>query len=666
MMHHRWMRCGYPHAGSACACFRESANTGGPEFAHFGHAGKGSCRPAFGVGGSQTTRGEFADVRGAGGSREGPSARGSGTLVPAGTVLVASVVAMTAGWFVFVRKDSPQFANLRIQPLTSQTGWEGSPAISPDGKSVAFTWTERADTPPQIYVKQLNDSAPIRLTDSHSEGTIGSLVWSPDGKSIAFMRQHKGLSPIFVIASSGGNEKKILDSTSPYVSARIDWSPDATELAFSDMLPESERLAIYLFNLRTGKQRRLTSPPPEATGGDWNPRFSPDGRTIAFKRVSGFWADDMYTVPVAGGEPRRVTWDGRGIWGHAWTPDGKGLILSCQRGTTIFGLWRFPLTTQSRPEPIIQGGVDAITPATSRKTARLAWANQIQDVNIYRVSVAGGEQPVRLIGSTLRDQHPAYSSGALIAFVSDRSGSREIWLSRADGTGQKRITSFNGPDVGDLQWSPDGRYLAFYGRAQGDSDIFVLDCDSANMLCGIPKRVTSGIRAEVPSWSADGGFLYFASDRTGRWEVWKQATSGGQPVRVTQNGGYAARESRDGKWLYFSKNRSEAIWRIPVARSGEQAVSAEELVIGPPNHVQQKGWTLIPDGIVFTERAGGGQSSTLRAYQFSSKRTRLIVPLAEGFEGNREYGVSVSADAQWVLYSQLDRSGSNIMVADIP
>ncbi len=114
-------------------------------------------------------------------------------------VLVASAVATTAGWFVFVRRDPPQFANLRIQPLTSQAGWEASPAISPDGKSVAFTWTARADTPPQIYVKQLNDSAPIRLTDSHSEGAIGSLAWSPDGKSIAFMRQHKGLTPIFVI-----------------------------------------------------------------------------------------------------------------------------------------------------------------------------------------------------------------------------------------------------------------------------------------------------------------------------------------------------------------------------------------------------------------------------------------------------------------------------------
>jgi serine/threonine protein kinase len=579
--------------------------------------------------------------------------------------LVVSLVALSAGWFVFVRKDPPQFANLRIQPLTSEPGWEGSPAISPDGKSIAFTWAERVDMPPQIYVKQLNDSAPMRLTDPHNEGLVGPLVWSPDGKSIAFKRAYRGTGPIFVIPSSGGDEKKILDAKSTHLSTRIDWSPDGAELAFSDMLPESERLAIYLFNLRTGQRRKLTSPPPEETG-DSNPKFSPDGRTIAFKRISGFWADDIYTVPVAGGEPRRVTWERRGIWGHAWTADGRNLILSWQRGTTLFGLWRVPLTTQSRPERIAQGGADAITPATSLKPTQIAWVNQIQDINIYRVSVAGDRQPERLIGSTLRDQHPAYSPRAQIAFVSDRSGSREIWLAGADGGGQKRVTTFNGPDVGDPQWSPDGLRIAFYGRARGHSDIFVLDCDPASMLCESPKNITTGIKAEVPGWSADGAFVYFASDRTGRWEVWKQATSGGLPVQVTQNGGYAARESWDGRWLYFSKNRGDGIWRMPVAGSGGQPDSAEELVIAPLNHVQQKGWALMPDGIVFTERAERGQPGALRAYEFSTKRTRWIVPLLEGFVDGREYGISVSPDSRWVLYSQLDRSGSNVMVAEIP
>jgi eukaryotic-like serine/threonine-protein kinase len=577
--------------------------------------------------------------------------------------LVASLVALAAvGWFLFRRRDSAQFANLKIQPLTSQAGWEQDPAFSPDGQAVAFTWTESLDTPPQIYVKQLNGSEPIQLTDSRSEGSIGALVWSPDGKWIAFKRAYARSGAIFAIPSSGGNEKKILDLTKPDLWSRMDWSPDGTYLAFSANVPESELLAIYLFNLRTGKKRQLTSPPTEHAG-DAYPKFSPDGRTIAFKRVTGFWADDIYTVAVAGGEPRRVTWERHGIWGHAWTADGKSLIVSCQRGSTIFGLWRFSLTSRSWPERIIQGGIDAITPAMSWKTGRLAWVNQTQDVNIYRISAAGGEPPGRLIASTLRDQDPAYSPDGEIAFVSDRSGSREIWLARADGTGQKRVTKFNGPDVGGLQWSPDGRRLAFYSRAQGHSDIFALDCDATATQCGNPKRVISGIKAEVPSWSSDGKSLYFASDRTGRWEVWRQAAAGGQAVQVTQNGGYASRESRDGRWLYFSKDRGDSIWRIP-AQSAGQVSSREELIIGPPNEVQQNGWTLTRDAIFFIQPAGKGHPAELCAYELSRKRTRLISPLMEGFLDSRDYGVSVSPDSKWILYSQLDRSGSNVMVAE--
>ncbi len=125
--------------------------------------------------------------------------------------LIASLVVLTAaGWFVFGRRDSSEFANLRIQPLTSQAGWEASPAFSPDGTSIAFTWAERLDTPPQIYVKQLNDTEPVKLTDSHTEGIIGPLVWSPDGKWIAFKREYKVSSgAIFAIPSSGGREKKL-------------------------------------------------------------------------------------------------------------------------------------------------------------------------------------------------------------------------------------------------------------------------------------------------------------------------------------------------------------------------------------------------------------------------------------------------------------------------
>jgi Tol biopolymer transport system component len=163
----------------------------------------------------------------------------------------------------------------------------------------------------------------------------------------------------------------------------IDWSPDGTQLAFSDAVPGLDYVAIYLFNLGTGEKRNLTSPPPEDTG-DWDPKFSPDGRTVAFKGVTGFWADDIYVVPTAGGRLRRITAARRGIWGHAWTADGGSLIVSCQREGTIFGLWRLSLTPQAHPEQIVQGGIDAITPATSRRTSQVAWVSQMQDLNIYR------------------------------------------------------------------------------------------------------------------------------------------------------------------------------------------------------------------------------------------------------------------------------------------
>ena len=60
----------------------------------------------------------------------------------------------------------------------------------------------------------------------------------------------------------------------------------------------------------------------------------------------------------------------------------------------------------------------------------------------------------------------------------------------------------------------------------------------------------------VPSWSNDGRWIYFASKRTGRWEVWKAPADGGQAVQVTKHGGFAAFESRDGQSVYYAKGDS--------------------------------------------------------------------------------------------------------------
>src|SRR5690606_11456562 len=125
-------------------------------------------------------------------------------------------------------------------------------------------------------------------------------------------------------------------------------------IVFSDTLPGTGRMAIYSFHLQTGEKQKLTSPPAEDWGG-WDPRYSPDGKTLAFKRVRGYWLDAVYLMPAAGGPLTRITGDSASIWGHDWMPKGDGLIVSTRLGGSIHEVWRFPLAGRE-PVRITRGG----------------------------------------------------------------------------------------------------------------------------------------------------------------------------------------------------------------------------------------------------------------------------------------------------------------------
>ena len=581
------------------------------------------------------------------------------------TLFVAVLAAAILAWFSFRKSSSPEQADLKIQPLTSQWGWDDSPALSPDGKTVAFTRSDRFDHPGQIYLKLRDSEHLLQLTTSERKERIGPMAWSPDGKQIAFKRSaelymHPGA--IFSVSREGGTEHEILQLNNANLSSSIDWSPDGTQLAYSDASPNPEQLAIYLFNLQTGQKRRLTSP-RKGLWGDWDPKFSPDGGEIAFKRVTGFAADDIYVTRVAGGPLRSVTSGVASIWGHAWTADGRSLIVSCQRGSTIFGLWRFPVTgTDRNPQRLVQGAADAITPATNRKTNVAVWVNQFKDLNIYRVSAKRTSTPEKFIASPLSETQGVYSSNSRIAFISDRYGSREIWISNPDRSVQTRVTNFKGSLVDDLQWSHDGRRLACEARTHWTPSVFTLNCSAQDIHCDVPRRLPSSGSAELPSWSADDRFLYFASDRSGRSEIYKQPIEGGRIIQVTQNGGSASRESPDGRWLYFSNGQIAGVWRMGVATSAGKSASAEELVIGAPYHPQC--WTLAGDEIIFIDGSLNTQPAAIRAYNIAKRRMRVILSLKPLFFEKNDTRVSVSPDLRWVLYSQVDELGSNIMLAE--
>jgi Tol biopolymer transport system component/DNA-binding winged helix-turn-helix (wHTH) protein len=579
----------------------------------------------------------------------------SRSLMWLGVVLALAIGAAAASPYLS-RIWQPNRAAMRTRPATTLPGQERHPSFSPDGTQMAFVWDGEQGDNEDIYIKLIDAGVPLRLTTNPAADR--NPVWSPDGRHIAFVRLTEEGRDVFVIAALGGPERRIgsLARTHEWA-AGPSWSPNGRLLALSDKDEPHAALSIVLMSIDSMEKRKLTSPPKESVG-DCAPAVSPDGRTVAFNRRSA--ASGIYLVPITGGEPRRLTVERDPFCERlAWTPDGRELVFSSSGGApeSSSSLWRVS-ASGGKPERVSVGGDNAANPAISRRGNRLAYEQRSQDANIWRIEVPKSLQPshspTKLIASTRHEAGPQFSpDGARIAFHSDRSGSFEIWVCDTEGLNLVQLTSFGGPMVGTPRWSPDGRLIAFDVSEKGHSDIHVVSVDG-----GPPRRVTSETSGEaVPSWSKDGRWIYFASNRTGHLEVWKVPATGGHAVQITKGGGFAAFESNDGQFVYYSKGQKvDGLWRVAVNGGGEVQV------LDFPKAGFWGYWALVKTGIYFVNTNAVPQP----ALQFLSFASRSVVPVATLDRKPVPYepGIAVSPDGRWILYTQEDHRSSDIMLVE--
>jgi dipeptidyl aminopeptidase/acylaminoacyl peptidase len=158
----------------------------------------------------------------------------------------------------------------------------------------------------------------------------------------------------------------------------------------------------------------------------------------------------------------------------------------------------------------------------------------------------------------------------------------------------------------------------------------------------------------VPSWSGDGKYIYFASDRSGEQQIWKVPTEGGPAVQVTRQGGFVAFESGDGKYLYYCKGLGLGVWRLPVEGGEEVPILLNQPMAGCWGQ-----WTVADDGIYFIKMQS---PSSIDFFSFSKARITTVVGLdkVNGFVS----GFAISPDHHQVLYAQRDPIDSDIMLVE--
>ncbi len=203
------------------------------------------------------------------------------------------------------------------------------------------------------------------------------------------------------------------------------------------------------------------------------------------------------------------------------------------------------------------GTEDATQPAISRDGNILAFVQGSAIFSILRVSVSAGDsretKGALIISSSAQDSGPSVTPDrSQFAFQSGRSGSQQIWISSIDGRTLWQLTQLEGniSGAGSLSWSPIGDRILFDASISGHAHIFVIAATG-----GSAKQLTFGeVNDIIPRWSADGRSIYFRSNRGGRWRLWKQPESGRTTQPVTSADGMVGQESRDGKWLYFTRD----------------------------------------------------------------------------------------------------------------
>ena len=548
-----------------------------------------------------------------------------------GAALLLVIIA-AVWWIARPAEETASFDFLGALPLTSLPGLEEFPAISPDGKRVAFCWRGEIGENNDIFVKQLNSESLLPIAD-HPENEILP-AWSPDGSEIAFVRWGDDQG-IYICAALGGAERCLHRTNSSIIG--IDWSPDGAWIACSERESDELPYKIVLISVQTLEVHPITSP-EIGIMGDWWPAFSPDGKTIAFTRRDEAFQTDVFLVPAAGGEIHRLTRNHFVKGGLDWSVDGEQIFFGAGLNNSS-NLWSVSVKSGAAKSLVTKG--PAGQPSVSQTTGSLVFSGSTSNNGIVLAELTGEDSLATktsfIIASTYSECHAHYSpDGRKMLFLSNRSGNPEIWISDSDGENLRQLTQFDGADVFTPRWSPDGEEIAFGATLDSCRSVYVISAAG-----GTPRSLSDSGRHELFNcWSGDGNWLYMTTQPDSVPEIRRISRNGEITELVASPGRAAIGETAEGKNLYYVHPNGLALWKVDLENGVESCEVDGEACADWTDPVVVKG------GIYFV-RLGDGEN-ILSFYRFADRTIESIVPLPEFTLGD----LGISPDRKQFLYNR--------------
>ena len=443
------------------------------------------------------------------------------------TLRLLAALLVTAAAFASAQSPAP------LGPLKEPL-WLRYPAISPDGRQIAFAFEGNVFVVP-------SEGGTARLLVGNGHHSFRP-VWSPDGRNIAYASDVYGNFDIFVVAAEGGPSRRLTSHSAKELP--LGFTPDGKAVLFAAqrmdarlnvLFPDRDAGELYKVSIDGGRrpEQVLTTPAMAA-------RFNKSGSQMLYEDWKGYESDwrkhhvspvarDIWLYDAKTGQHRRLTSFGGEDRDPVWSPDEQSAYYLSEKSGS-FNVWKMPL---ANPDAAVQVTHFSKNPVRFLSVSSNGMLSLAYDGEIYTLA-PGATEPKKVAVQITAD-------------------------TRANRVENVKLTQ----GATEIAPSPDGQEIAFVLRGE----IFV-----ASTEFGDTRRITDTPSQERSvSFSPDGRRLVFAGERDGSWNLYEASLPGSKKdspyffssaqVRIRtllKNGqeNFQPRYSPDGKEVAYLENRT--------------------------------------------------------------------------------------------------------------